>query len=170
MIRNTRTERYQREGLWFWAVYRDLVDDATGVVTKAVHVLPEDAITVRAAEYELDPTDPHLALDFILHECLIENPPPVAHLFTASTVAEARAAHQGDVDGVRARFGHGPMPRVRAARDVHIAGIAAQTPVDLAAYDMVRQQVSRTRDIIRITEPRPLAERLAAQQRRAGNR
>lgn len=174
MIRNTRTERYQREGLWFWAVYRDLVDDATGEVTKAVHVLPEDAITVRAAEYELDPTDPHLALDFILHEVMIENPPERPHLLTAPTVAEARAAHQADVDAVRARFGHGPMPRARAARDVHVAGIAAQVKIDPVAYHLARAQVGRRRadimtkaDALAQADVPPLVQRLLAAERKA---
>lgn len=169
MIRNTRTERFQREGIWFWAVYRDLVDDATGVVTKAVQVLPEDAITIRAAEYELDPTDPHLALDIILHECLIEDPPSVPHLLTAPTVADARAAHQADVDAARARFGHGPMPKARAARDVHIAALAAQVQIDGEAYEVARRLVQHRRTQLArgpaTQSPPPLVERLRHQQR-----
>ena len=172
MIKNLDAERYLFNGLWFWKIRRDLIDDATGKVDANLHVLPEDAITIRAAEYRLDPSDPHLALDLILHEALILNPPTVPYLVTAPTIDDARAAHQGDVDGVRARFGHGPMPRARAARDVVVAQVAAQVDVDLDAYLITMDQVWRTR-VDRLetasrtprTQP-PLHVRLAAQERR----
>lgn len=175
VIKNIKTERYQHEGLWFWAVTRQLIDDATGETTHNIHVFPEDAITIRAAEYGLDLTDPQQAIDFLLHEPLIEDPPKVAHLFTKASTAEALAAHQADVDAARARYGHGPMPKARAQRDVHIAAIANQVRIDPEAYQLARAQSRRQRDDIvsraaapaSQTEAPPLAERLRARERKS---
>jgi hypothetical protein len=145
VINNLRTTRYQFKGLWFWKVERELINDATGVVDLNTHLIPEDAITIRSGEYGLDPADPHLALDLILHEPHIESPPEIAHLFTAPTVPDALAAHRADVTTVRARFGHGAFPAARAGRDRVIADMAAQISIDPVAHELVGLRVQRER-------------------------
>lgn len=66
--------------------------------TDKIHVMPQQIIDIRAAEYDIDPTTPEgkqQVLDIILHE---QHGPPPEALWKKATIAEAREAHLAQVE------------------------------------------------------------------------
>jgi hypothetical protein len=73
--------------------------------------MPDDTRETRAAEYDLDPSDPDVILDVVLAEPYLGEEPP---LWEVDTVQEARDIH---LARVAAKTGAEPMGVARSAAD-----------------------------------------------------
>lgn len=143
-------------------MYREIVGD-DGSIVRGRHVMPEDTLEWRAAEYEIDPGDFDTLLDMVLWEPFVEEVPGTG-LFDAPTVTNAREAAMDRVAAVRGSR-PGVRPKAQQADDTEarelVRGMILMNPEAIA---MKRENVRRARNQI-ASEKRALAAAKSEEKR-----
>lgn len=130
-----------------------------GETWESIHRMPSWTLAARAAEYDLEPTDPFV-LDLVLLEPFLVHPPEdVAPLHSAATVTEALATMRSRVEDARVAHGS-PAGKNRIMAQAVKNGAASEGLVQAAellskyADPKVVPLVRSIRDNVRRTTPR----------------